>query len=82
MEVLGGEFDFFVFQQAAHQLGTRVGGFFFAFLVSVAVIIAGVAPLVDAEPHDRWLIIGWTVLACGLAGLVYAGVRLAQRRGK
>jgi hypothetical protein len=70
-------------QQLDHQksqllLDTR--GFFFAFLVSVSVIVAGVAPLVEAEPHDRFLIVAWTVLAIGLAGLVYAGVRLAQRR--
>lgn len=70
-------------QQLEHQksqllLDTR--GFFFAFLVSVSVIVAGVAPLVEAEPHARFLIVAWTVLAIGLAGLVYAGVRLAQRR--
>ncbi len=71
-------------QQLEHQksqllLDTR--GFFFAFLVSVSVIVAGVAPLVEAEPHERLLIVGWTLLAIALAGLVYAGVRAAQRRG-
>ncbi len=70
-------------QQLEHQksqllLDTR--GFFFAFLVSVSVIVAGVAPLVEAEPHDRFLIVVWTVLAIALAGLVYAGVRAAQRK--
>jgi hypothetical protein len=70
-------------QQLEHQksqllLDTR--GFFFAFLVSASVIVAGVAPLVEAEPHDRFLILAWTVLAVVLAGLVYAGVRIAQRR--
>ena len=70
-------------QQLDHQrsqllLDTR--GFFFAFLVSVAVIVAGVAPLVEADPHERWLIVLWTVVACALAGVVYAGVRAAQRR--
>jgi hypothetical protein len=65
-------------QKSQLLLDTR--GFFFAFLVSVSVIIAGVAPLVEAEPHDRLLILVWTGLAIVLAGLVYAGVRAAQRR--
>ncbi len=70
-------------QQLEHQksqllLDTR--GFFFAFLVSVSVIVAGVAPLVEAEPHDRLLIVGWTALAIVLAGLVYAAVRASQRK--
>jgi hypothetical protein len=65
-------------QKSQLLLDTR--GFFFAFLVSVSVIIAGVAPLVEAEPHDRLLILMWTGLAIVLAALVYAGVRAAQRR--
>jgi uncharacterized membrane protein len=70
-------------QQLEHQESQRLldtRGFFFAFLVSVAVIVAGVAPLVEAEPHDRFLIVVWTIVACGLAALVYAGVRATQRK--
>jgi hypothetical protein len=70
-------------QQLEHQksqllLDTR--GFFFAFLVSASVIVAGVAPLVEADRHERLQILAWTVLAIVLAGLVYAVVRVAQRR--
>lgn len=68
-------------QQLEHQEGQLLAetrSFFFAFLVSVAVIIAGVAPLVEAEPHTRLLIVIWTVVATGLAGLVYALVRRVQ----
>jgi hypothetical protein len=70
-------------QQLEHhrsQLLLDTRGFFFAFLVSVAVIVAGVAPLVEAEPHDRLLIVAWTALAIVLAGLVYAAVRASQRK--
>jgi hypothetical protein len=72
-------------QQLEHQesqLLSETRGFFFAFLVSVAVIIAGVAPLVEAEPHDRLLIVLWTVAAIAVAGLVYALVRGVQVRNK
>ena len=55
-----------------------VRGVFFALLVSVAVIVAGVTPLVQAEPHERWLIVLWTLVVCGLAGVGYAIVRAAQ----
>ena len=65
-------------QKSQLLLDTR--GFFFAFLVSVSVIIAGVAPLVEAEPHDRLLILLWTGLAIVLAALVYAAVRTTQRK--
>ena len=51
---------------------------FFALLVSVAVIVAGVAPLVEAEPHERTLIVLWTLVVCAVAGVVYAVVRAAQ----
>ena len=64
--------------QALAALG---GGLFagsVAFLVSVAVIIAGVAPLVEAEPHDRALILFWTLAAVVMAGLVYVVVRAVQ----
>ncbi len=70
-------------QQLEHQESQRLldtRGFFFAFLVSVAVIVAGVAPLVEADPHERVLIAVWTIVACGLAALVYAGVRATQRK--
>jgi hypothetical protein len=68
-------------QQLEHQESQLLGetrGIFFAFLVSVAVIIAGVAPLVEAEPHDRLLIALWTLATIVLAGLVYALVRAVQ----
>jgi len=51
---------------------------YFAVVVSVAVIVSGVAPLVAAEPSQRLLILGWTALVCLTAGLVYAAVRAAQ----
>ena len=68
-------------QQVEHQqrqLLSETRGFFFAFLVSAAVIVAGVAPLVEAEPHDRLLIVLWTVAALVVAGLGYALVRGVQ----
>jgi hypothetical protein len=70
-------------QQLAHQESQLLGetrGLFFAFLVSVAVIIAGVAPLVEAEPHDRLLIVLWTVAAIAVAGAAYVLVRWVQSR--
>ena len=70
-------------QQLEHQesqLLTETRGVFFAFLVSVAVIIAGIAPLVEAEPHERVLIVLWTIGVTVAAGLVYALVRRAQGR--
>jgi len=57
-------------------------GLFFALLVSVAVIVTGVAPLVEAQRHERRLILLWTLLICGVAGVVYAGVRAAQSKGR
>lgn len=68
-------------QQVEHQhsqLLSETRGFFFAFLVSVAVIVAGVAPLVEAEPHDRLLIALWTVVVTAAAGIVYSLVRTRQ----
>ncbi|WP_375483431.1 hypothetical protein [uncultured Jatrophihabitans sp.] len=62
------------------QVLSETRGFFFAFLVSVAVIVAGVAPLVEAEPHDRLVIVVWTVVATAAAGLAYALVRAVQAR--
>lgn len=70
-------------QQLEHQerqLLSETRGLFFAFLVSVTVIVAGVAPLVEAEPHDRLLIVLWTVAAIAVAGLAYAIVRAVQAR--
>lgn len=70
-------------QQVEHQHRQLLGetrGLFFAFLVSVAVIIAGVAPVVEAPPHDRWLILGWTVVTIAAAGVVYTLVRSRQRK--
>jgi hypothetical protein len=70
-------------QQLDHQetqILSETRGLFFAFIVSVSVIIAGVAPLVEAEPHDRWLIVLWTLVVVALGGAVYAGVRAFQNR--
>ena len=70
-------------QQLDHQETQLLGetrGLFFAFVVSVSVIIAGVAPLVEAEPHERWLIALWTAATIALAGVVYAVVRAAQNK--
>jgi hypothetical protein len=53
-------------------------GLFFALLVSVAVIVTGVAPLVEAGQHERRVILLWTLLICVVAGIVYAVVRAAQ----
>jgi len=68
-------------QQLEHQhtqVLRDVRGLFFALLVSVAVIAAGVAPLVEAEPHERRLIALWTLVVCAAAGVVYAIVRARQ----
>ena len=55
-------------------------GVFFALLVSVAVIVAGVTPLVQASPHERRLILVWTLAICATAGVVYAIVRARQSK--
>jgi multisubunit Na+/H+ antiporter MnhE subunit len=57
-------------------------GLFFALIVSVAVIVAGVAPLVEASHHDRRVIVVWTLVVCVLAGVAYAVVRVAQSTGR
>ena len=57
-----------------------VRGVFFAFILSVAVIVAGVAPLVEADADERRMIVLWTLAVCGAAGIVYAVVRAAQSR--
>ncbi|MGN6694959.1 MAG: hypothetical protein ACTHN0_12365 [Aquihabitans sp.] len=70
-------------QQLEHQrsqLLSETRGLFFALAVSVAVIVAGVAPLVEASPHDRPLILLWTAVICAVAGLGYAAVRAVQSR--
>ena len=60
-------------QQLEHQR-TQVlrdtRGLFFALMVSVAVIVAGVAPLVEAEPDDRRVIVLWTLAVCAAAAAV------------
>jgi hypothetical protein len=70
-------------QQLEHQR-TQVlrdtRGLFFALVVSVAVIVAGVTPLVEADPHDRRLIALWTLAVCGAAAAVYAIVRATQSK--
>jgi hypothetical protein len=70
-------------QQLEHQHSqvlrdTR--GVFFALVVSVAVIVGGVAPLVEAKAHDRALIVVWTLAVCGAAAAVYAIVRAQQSK--
>lgn len=70
-------------QQLEHQrtqVLRDVRGVFFALLVSVAVIVAGVTPLVEAEPHERWLIVLWTLVVCGVAAVGYAIVRARETR--
>ena len=70
-------------QQLEHQrsqLLSETRGVFFALAVSVAVIVAGVAPLVQASPEDRRLILIWTAVVCVIAGLGYATVRAVQSR--
>lgn len=53
---------------------------FFGFLVSVAVIAAGWAPIVMASPEQR-VEIGWLTLAtCAIAGAIYMGIRAYQRK--
>lgn len=67
-------------EHQARQFLTETRSLFFAFLVSVAVIVAGVAPLVEAEPHERLQILLWTLVAVALAGLVYVVVRGRQSK--
>jgi hypothetical protein len=62
------------------QLLSETRGIFFAFLVSVAVLVAGVAPLVEAEARDRWLILLWTLVSIVVAGVGYALVRMKQSK--
>jgi hypothetical protein len=72
-------------QQLEHQrsqLLSETRGIFFALAVSVAVIVAGIAPLVEASGHDRALILGWTAVVCVVAGLGYAAVRAFQSRSQ
>lgn len=52
---------------------------FFGFLVSVAVLVAGWAPVVMATDWtQRWWILGLTLVTCVIAGLVYSLVRRRQ----
>ncbi|CAN5596240.1 hypothetical protein BH10ACT1_BH10ACT1_17530 [soil metagenome] len=70
-------------QQLDHQrkqLLSETRGVFFALAVSVAVIVAGVAPLVEASPHDRRVILLTTAIVCTIAGCGYAAVRAFQSR--
>jgi len=72
-------------QQLEHQrsqLLSETRGLFFAALVSVAVIVAGVAPLVEAPARDRWLILAWTAVICAVGGIGYAAVRAVQSRSR
>ncbi len=70
-------------QQLEHQrsqLLSETRGVFFALAVSVAVIVAGIAPLVEASTEKRRLILLWTAAVCAFAGLGYAAVRVVQSR--
>ena len=70
-------------QQLEHQrsqLLSETRGVFFALAVSLAVIVAGVAPLVEATSEDRRLILIWTSVVCVIAGVGYAAVRAVQSR--
>ena len=70
-------------QQLEHQRSqvlSETRGLFFALAVSVAVIVAGIAPLVQATPHERRLILLWTAVVCAVAGGVYAAIRAYQSR--
>jgi hypothetical protein len=70
-------------QQLEHQrsqLLSETRGVFFALAVSVSVIVAGIAPLVEASPDKRRLILVCTAVVCALAGLGYAAVRAVQSR--
>lgn len=70
-------------QQLEHhqsQVLRDVRGVFFALVVSVAVIVAGVAPLVQADSHERRLVGLWTLAICVAAGVVYAVVRAVQTK--
>jgi FtsH-binding integral membrane protein len=67
-------------EHQARQFLTETRSLFFAFLVSVAVIVAGVAPLVEAEPYERLQILLWTLVAVAAAGLVYVVVRGRQSK--
>jgi len=70
-------------QQLEHQrtqVLRDVRGVFFALLVSIAVIMAGVASVVQVAAHERRLIALWTLVVCAAAGVVYAIIRLTQSR--
>lgn len=53
---------------------------FFGFIVSVAVIAAGWAPIVASDASVRWWTLALTVATCVIAGLVYLLVRKWQDR--
>ena len=56
-------------------------GIFFGFVVSVAVLVAGWAPLVAADDwHERIWVLGLTLATCVAAGLVYGLIRRWQNR--
>jgi len=43
-------------------------------------VVAGSLTKIQAEPHERTLILLWTLAACGVAGAVYAIVSARQSR--
>lgn len=76
LSVLNGMFDL---QQRQHLSTTR--GWFFGVVVSMSVIVAGVAPLVSADSWaERAWIGGWSAVIGGVAGLWYWVVRRRESR--
>jgi hypothetical protein len=66
--------------QERQQLSTT-RGWFFGLVVSMSVVIAGVAPIVSAESWaERWWIIGISAVVGGIAWCVYLAVRAKQKR--
>lgn len=69
----------FALEQQRDLQTTR--GVFFGFVVSVAVLVAGWAPLVAAHDWaERAWTVGLTLATCVVAGIVYALVRRWQNR--
>lgn len=60
----------------------RTRELFFATVVSIAVVVAGVAPLVDASSEARWWIAGWTAAICIASVVAYWLVRQRQSSTK
>lgn len=59
---------------------TTTRGMFFGFIVSLAVIVAGWAPIVEADWAERRAILWLTLGTCVAGALAYMGVRRWQTR--